>query len=148
MSENGALLSVRDVTVRFDTDDGAVHAVDRVSFDLARGEVLAIVGESGCGKSVTTMSLLGLLPPTASVEGSARFNGDVVRKSLASDSITPQDVAGDWTPSPRNDSTASPMIAAGIVTVACTIKVESMFGKMCFARIRASLAPFAIAART
>jgi peptide/nickel transport system ATP-binding protein len=78
MSDSDApLLSVRDVTVRFDTDDGAVHAVDRVSFDLARGEVLAIVGESGCGKSVTTMSLLGLLPPTASVEGSARFNGGV-----------------------------------------------------------------------
>jgi peptide/nickel transport system ATP-binding protein len=77
MSSDAALLSVRDVTVRFATDDGAVHAVDRVSFDLARGEVLAIVGESGCGKSVTTMSLLGLLPPTASVEGSARFNGGV-----------------------------------------------------------------------
>jgi peptide/nickel transport system ATP-binding protein len=73
--ENGALLSVRDVTVRFQTDDGPVHAVDRVSFDLGRGEVLAIVGESGCGKSVTTMSLLGLLPPTASVEGEARFDG-------------------------------------------------------------------------
>jgi peptide/nickel transport system ATP-binding protein len=77
MSADGALLTVRDVTVRFETDEGAVHAVDRVSFDLARGEVLAIVGESGCGKSVTTMSLLGLLPPTASVEGSARFNGGV-----------------------------------------------------------------------
>ncbi len=75
MTENGALLSVRDVSVRFDTDDGAVHAVDRVSFDVARGEVLAIVGESGCGKSVTTMALLGLLPGTATVTGEARFNG-------------------------------------------------------------------------
>src|SRR6185312_4415948 len=75
MTENGPLLSVRDVTVRFDTEDGPVHAVDRVSFDVKRGEVLAIVGESGCGKSVTTMSLLGLLPDTASVEGEARFNG-------------------------------------------------------------------------
>jgi peptide/nickel transport system ATP-binding protein len=78
MSEgNGTLLDVRDVTVRFETDEGPVHAVDRVSFDLKRGEVLAIVGESGCGKSVTTMSLLGLLPPTATVEGEARFNGGV-----------------------------------------------------------------------
>jgi peptide/nickel transport system ATP-binding protein len=75
MSADAPLLSVQDVTVRFATDDGVVHAVDKVSFDLARGEVLAIVGESGCGKSVTTMSLLGLLPGTASVEGSARFNG-------------------------------------------------------------------------
>jgi peptide/nickel transport system ATP-binding protein len=75
MSENGALLSVSDVTVSFETDDGPVHAVDRVSFDLERGEVLAIVGESGCGKSVTAMSLLGLLPDTASVEGRAQFGG-------------------------------------------------------------------------
>jgi peptide/nickel transport system ATP-binding protein len=75
MTENGTLLSVRDVTVRFATEDGPVHAVDRVSFDVKRGEVLAIVGESGCGKSVTTMSLLGLLPETATVEGSATFNG-------------------------------------------------------------------------
>jgi peptide/nickel transport system ATP-binding protein len=74
-ADTGALLSVRDVTVRFQTDDGPVHAVDRVSFDLGLGEVLAIVGESGCGKSVTTMALLGLLPPTASVEGEARFEG-------------------------------------------------------------------------
>jgi len=70
-----ALLEVSDLTVRFATEEDPVHAVDRVSFEVARGEVLAIVGESGCGKSVTTMSLLGLLPPTATVEGSARFDG-------------------------------------------------------------------------
>jgi peptide/nickel transport system ATP-binding protein len=74
-ADDATLLRVRDVTVRFDGEEGAVHAVDRVSFDVARGEVLAIVGESGCGKSVTTMALLGLLPQTASVVGSARFNG-------------------------------------------------------------------------
>ncbi len=74
-ADDATLLAVRDVTVRFDGDEGAVHAVDRVSFDVTRGEVLAIVGESGCGKSVTTMSLLGLLPQSASVVGSARFNG-------------------------------------------------------------------------
>jgi peptide/nickel transport system ATP-binding protein len=72
---DATLLAVRDVTVRFDGDEGSVHAVDRVSFDVRRGEVLALVGESGCGKSVTTMSLLGLLPQSASVVGSARFNG-------------------------------------------------------------------------
>ena len=74
-ADDTTLLRVRDVTVRFDGEEGAVHAVDRVSFDVTRGEVLAIVGESGCGKSVTTMSLLGLLPQSASVVGSARFNG-------------------------------------------------------------------------
>ena len=70
-----ALLEVSDLSVRFDGDDGAVHAVDQVSFTLQPREVLAIVGESGCGKSVTAMSLLKLLPPAATVTGEARFDG-------------------------------------------------------------------------
>jgi peptide/nickel transport system ATP-binding protein len=70
-----SLLAVEDLSVRFDTDDGAVHAVDRLSFALDPGEVLGIVGESGCGKSVTAMSLLQLLPQTASVSGRAEFDG-------------------------------------------------------------------------
>jgi peptide/nickel transport system ATP-binding protein len=53
-----------------------VHAVDKLSFTLAESEVLGIVGESGCGKSVTAMSLLRLLPETASISGRARFDGD------------------------------------------------------------------------
>ena len=70
------LLEVADLSVRFDTDAGTVHAVDKMSFTLAEREVLGIVGESGCGKSVTAMSLLRLLPPTASISGCARFDGD------------------------------------------------------------------------
>ena len=70
-----ALLDVKDLKTYFRTDDGIVKAVDGVSFNVEKGKTLGIVGESGCGKSVTTMSLLGLLPPTASVEGEARFNG-------------------------------------------------------------------------
>jgi len=70
------LLEVADLSVRFDTDSGTVHAVDRMSFTLAESEVLGIVGESGCGKSVTAMSLLRLLPETASISGRARFDGD------------------------------------------------------------------------
>jgi peptide/nickel transport system ATP-binding protein len=70
------VLAVRDLSVRFDTDDGPVHAVDRLSFTLAAQEVLGIVGESGCGKSVSVLSLLGLLPPTAAVSGQAAF-GDI-----------------------------------------------------------------------
>jgi peptide/nickel transport system ATP-binding protein len=70
------LLDVRDLSVRFETDDGATHAVDRFSFSLAPREVLGIVGESGCGKSVTMMSLLRLLPATASVSGTALFGGE------------------------------------------------------------------------
>ncbi|HJX47975.1 MAG TPA: ABC transporter ATP-binding protein [Gaiellaceae bacterium] len=69
------LLEVTDLSVRFDTDDGTVHAVDRMSFTLAAGEVLGIVGESGCGKSVTCMSLVRLLPETAHVSGRALFEG-------------------------------------------------------------------------
>jgi peptide/nickel transport system ATP-binding protein len=66
---------VNDLSVRFETDEGPVQAVDRVSFALAPGEVLGIVGESGCGKSVTCMSLVRLLPETARVSGSVIFGG-------------------------------------------------------------------------
>lgn len=70
------LLEIKDLSVRFDTEDGPVQAVDQVSFSLSAGEILGIVGESGCGKSVTAMSILGLLPPgTSHVTGSIRFNG-------------------------------------------------------------------------
>jgi peptide/nickel transport system ATP-binding protein len=70
-----SLLEVQDLSVRFDTDDGTVHAVDRLSFTLEQGEVLGVVGESGCGKSVSAMSLLQLLPETAHVSGHAHFDG-------------------------------------------------------------------------
>jgi len=60
--------------VRFDTDDGDIHAVDRLSVSLEEREVLGVVGESGCGKSVSFMSLLRLLPETAVVSGQARFD--------------------------------------------------------------------------
>ena len=71
-----ALLDVRDLSVRFDTDEGSVHAVDRMSLTLEPREVLGIVGESGCGKSVTALSILGLLPKTASVSGSVLLEGN------------------------------------------------------------------------
>jgi peptide/nickel transport system ATP-binding protein len=70
-----SLLDVQELSVRFDTDDGAVHAVDRLTFSLEPGEVLGVVGESGCGKSVSAMSLLQLLPETAHVTGRAEFDG-------------------------------------------------------------------------
>ncbi|WP_328886115.1 ABC transporter ATP-binding protein [Streptomyces sp. NBC_00316] len=69
------VLSVRDLSVSFRSDTRTVHAVDSVSYDLAPGEVLALVGESGCGKSVTSMAVMGLLPPTAHIGGSIRLGG-------------------------------------------------------------------------
>src|SRR5690349_9644251 len=73
-----ALLSVRDLRVTFTVPGGAVEAVKGVSFDLDRGETLALVGESGSGKSVTALSILQLLPYPAASHGrssSIRFDG-------------------------------------------------------------------------
>ena len=72
-----AILSVRDLRTQFFTRDGIVRAVDGVSLDLKRGETLGIVGESGCGKSVTALSIMRLIPADAGriVGGSIRFEG-------------------------------------------------------------------------
>jgi peptide/nickel transport system ATP-binding protein len=70
------MLSVRDLKVSFATEEGIVQAVDGVTLDLEEGEVLAVVGESGCGKSVTAMTLLGLTRgPNARFEGTATYKG-------------------------------------------------------------------------
>jgi peptide/nickel transport system ATP-binding protein/oligopeptide transport system ATP-binding protein len=70
------ILTVENLRVSFNTEDGLVQAVDGVSFTVAPGEIVAVVGESGCGKSVTAMSLLGLTrSPNARFEGVAHFKG-------------------------------------------------------------------------
>ncbi|MCX6541453.1 MAG: ABC transporter ATP-binding protein [Actinobacteria bacterium] len=76
MSGIEPLLKVTDLSVEFPTDDGVVKAVRGVSFEVGRHEVLGIVGESGCGKSVTAMAIMGLLPSTARVTGSIKFRGE------------------------------------------------------------------------
>ena len=74
MSE--ALLELRGLTVDFATDDGVVHAVDGLDLALGRGRTLGLVGESGCGKSVTSLAIMGLLPPENSkVGGKVVFEG-------------------------------------------------------------------------
>jgi len=71
-----ALLEVRNLQVHFRTPDGINRAVDGVSFDVEAGQTLAIVGESGCGKSVTAMSILRLVPePPGKIAGSVTFQG-------------------------------------------------------------------------
>jgi len=69
------LLSVEDLRISLQTARGRAHAVRGVSFALERGDTLGLVGESGCGKSITAMALMGLLPDTAQVQGSIRFAG-------------------------------------------------------------------------
>jgi oligopeptide/dipeptide ABC transporter ATP-binding protein len=83
MAKPEPLLSVSDLRVEFATEDGVVHAVDGVDFDLRPGEILGIVGESGSGKSVTAQTVMGLTrSPNASISGSVRFHGmDLVSAS-------------------------------------------------------------------
>ncbi len=80
------LLSVRDLRVTFQTPTGVVRAVRGIDLDVAPGEILGVVGESGCGKSATFRALLGLSPASASVVGDVRWNG------------TPTDTSGGLQP--------------------------------------------------
>ncbi|MGC8549550.1 MAG: ABC transporter ATP-binding protein [Acidobacteriaceae bacterium] len=70
-----ALLSIRDLTIRFGADDANPPAVDRLSLQLEPGQVLGLVGESGSGKSVTSLAILRLLDPAARVSGQILFDG-------------------------------------------------------------------------
>ena len=69
------LLEVDALTTEFDTDEGVVRAVDGVGFSVEPGETLGIVGESGCGKSVTAMSIMRLLPQPGAHHGGRSCSG-------------------------------------------------------------------------
>jgi peptide/nickel transport system ATP-binding protein len=88
----GPLLSVEDLHVRFRTEDGQLHAVRGVSYDLHRDEVFCVVGESGSGKSVSAMALMGLLPGSATITGTARFKDTEL---ISADQSTIRALRGD-----------------------------------------------------
>src|SRR5512145_1341635 len=73
MNDQSPLLSVKDLKAYFHLDEGIVKAVDGVTFDVAAGHVLGIVGESGCGKSVTMKAILRILEPPGRIE-----NGEIL----------------------------------------------------------------------
>lgn len=74
-----SLLEVQDLHVWFDLSDGGqLHAVQGVTFKVDAGERIGLVGESGCGKTTTVLALLGLLPPSATVAGDVRFDGESI----------------------------------------------------------------------
>jgi len=76
MAQTDPLLAIKDLHVRFHTLDGVVQAVDGIDFDVYPGETLGLVGESGCGKSVTALSILQLLRcPPAEIAGNIFFEG-------------------------------------------------------------------------
>jgi peptide/nickel transport system ATP-binding protein len=88
------LLDIRGLKTHFKTDDGWLHAVDGVDIAIDAGETVCVVGESGCGKSVTAQSILRLLPspPARVVEGSIRFEGQDL---LALDDAAMRDIRGN-----------------------------------------------------
>jgi len=76
-------VEVADLAVRFCQRERTIHAVNGVSFRLRRGEVLGILGESGCGKSVTLRALMRLLPANCEIDGRVVINGEDVTKAPA-----------------------------------------------------------------
>ena len=76
------LLEVKNLSIAFPAAHGEVNIVDDVSFSVRPGETMGLVGESGCGKSITSLAVMGLLPPTARITGEILFDGrDVLKMS-------------------------------------------------------------------
>jgi peptide/nickel transport system ATP-binding protein len=89
--ESGVLLEVEDLRTHFRTSRGTVRAVDGVSFTLERGKTLGVVGESGCGKTILSRSIMGLLPKKNTVrQGSVRFEGREINQ------LSPKQMSKVW----------------------------------------------------
>ncbi|MCW6004100.1 ABC transporter ATP-binding protein [Micromonospora sp. CPCC 205371] len=124
-----ALLDVEDLSVTFRRrGQRTVHAVDGVSFSVDAGEVVALVGESGCGKSVTSLALMGLLPRRgAQVGGSANFDGTEL---LALDQRSMRDIRGKDVAMIFQDplSSLNPVIPIGIQVTEVLVRHRGMSG--------------------
>jgi peptide/nickel transport system ATP-binding protein len=81
------VLSVRNLQVEFETRRGILRAIDGVSFDIAKGEVLGVVGESGAGKSVTGLAVIGLIDPPGRISG-----GEILLSGLRVDNLPPEEM--------------------------------------------------------
>lgn len=86
--DHGPVLQVRNLSLYFSTSEGEIQILDDVSFEVGHRETVGLIGESGCGKSLTALSVLGLQPPTARVEGEILFKGrnllDLDQQTLSS----------------------------------------------------------------
>ena len=92
-----SLLEVEGLRVRLPTPSGPVTVVDGVDYSVEQGEVFGVAGESGSGKTMSMLALLGLLPDGAVVDGSARFGGrDLLRIPRARAARDPRDARSRW----------------------------------------------------
>jgi peptide/nickel transport system ATP-binding protein len=124
-----ALLDVEDLSVTFSRrGQRTVHAVDGVSFSVDAGEVVGLVGESGCGKSVTSLALMGLLPRRgAQVSGSANFDGTDL---IALDQRSMRDIRGKDVAMIFQDplSSLNPVVPVGIQVTEVLVRHRGMSG--------------------
>ena len=122
------VLSVRNLQVEFLTRRSTLRAIDGISFDIAKGEVLGVVGESGAGKSVTGLAVIGLIDPPGRIAG-----GEIYLSGM---------------PEPRNDSVASVMMANARLMVAMTRIGPIVFGSTWRSMITGAGRPINCAAAT
>ena len=87
------LLHVRDLRVSFATDGGIARVLDGVDFSISRGEIVGLVGESGCGKSTVALALMGYLPGITDVQGSRLFEGKEIGDKMQ---LRPEGLMTKW----------------------------------------------------